>query len=190
MKPMLIALYSPVMQSGKTEVANTLVASRGFQCIKFADGLKRVAAELLREVGVEESLIWRYLEGDLKAAIIPELGITGRQLMQRTGTDYGRNLINPMVWVRSTYRKLKGLSERGFNVVIDDLRHENELDMVLKVGGFPMRIHRPDAEPYAGHSSEGALDSHPMPTLVNQGTLDQLHQAALQVPEFLAAHYE
>lgn len=186
MKPVLIALYSPVMQSGKTEVADALVARKGYVRVKFADPLKRVLASLLREWGFPEEFIWRCLEGDLKETPIPGIGKSGRYLMQTLGTDWGRGLINPMLWIIPTYKTLRAHALEGRNVVVDDLRLPNELEMIKKVGGYPLRIIRPDAKPYSGHSSEGALDNIPMPELINSGTLAQLHQAALQLPEILA----
>lgn len=185
MKPMLIALYAPTMQSGKTEVADVLVNHRGFVKVKFADGLKRVCSVLLDEAGLPPEIIYRCLDGDLKEWIIPGLDVTGRYLMQTCGTDWGRDKIHKQLWVRSTYKKLQAHAAQGRNVVIDDLRHENELSMVQQAGGFPVRVIRANATPYSGHSSEGMLDNVPMHELHNNGTLEQLHQAAYQLPELL-----
>lgn len=183
--PSLIALYSPVMQSGKSEVANTLIRERGFHLVKFADGLKAVAGMVLSSLGLSSEGIHYYLEGEGKAEVIPQLGITGRVLMQRTGSDYGRDLLHPQVWVRGVYARLKHHAAQGHDVVIDDLRFPNELSMVLQAGGTPLKVFRPGAVKYNSHQSEGLLDNHPMPTLVNSGTLEQLREAALQLPGFL-----
>jgi hypothetical protein len=185
--PTLIALNSPVEQSGKTEVAKVLVAERGFVLVKFAAGLKQVCAVILREVGLPEKLIDRILDGDLKLWPIPELGgMCGRELMQVTGSDYGRDLIHRQLWVRSTYRRLQALASAGRDVVIDDLRHANELAMVRAVGGCPLRIVRPGAQAYNQHPSENRLDSESLLTLVNHGSLEDLRAMALVLPEHLS----
>lgn len=72
--PRLIALCSPAMGSGKSTVANHLVARHGFAAVKFAGQLKRMTAALLTCCGVSQPLVERYVDGDLKEAIIGDLG--------------------------------------------------------------------------------------------------------------------
>lgn len=186
--PKLIALYSPVMQSGKSEVANTLQLSRGFKLVKLADPFKAFVRDLLVAGGAPPPAAERMIEnGDLKEQPIPALGgVSVRRMMQTLGSDWGRNTIHPDLWVSIAERKIKECFDCGVSVVIDDLRFPNEYEAVIRCGGTPIRVTRPGTKPYTGHPSEGLLDSYPMMELVNSGTLDELRACASQLPELVA----
>lgn len=181
----LIALYSPVMQSGKSEVAKALVAHRGYHLVKFADPMKEILAGLYRKEGASEGLTYRMLEGDLKEKAIPQVGRSARHMLQTLG-DWGRGL-HPDFWVNQAMRKVEDLNASGFPVVIDDLRYPNEYEAVILRGGYPVQVVRPGTKPYTAHRSEGLLDSYPMTVLENIGTLDELRACACRLPELLTA---
>ncbi len=73
----------------------------------------------------------------------------------------------------------------GMPVVIDDMRFPNEYEMVLQLGGCPVRVYREGTQPYSAHPSEGLLESYPMPTITNNGTVEQLWACARNLPELL-----
>lgn len=188
MGPQLIALYSPVMQSGKSEVANTLQLSRGFRLVKFADPFKAFVRDLLVSGGASPSAAERMVEdGGLKEKPIATLGgVTVRRMLQTLGSDWGRNLIHPDLWLSVARRRVEEAWACGQSVVIDDLRFPNEYEAVIQLGGTPVRVIRPGRAAYAGHASEGQLDSYPMLELTNNGTLAQLRACAETLPELIA----
>ncbi|RTL93869.1 hypothetical protein EJV44_15470 [Ancylobacter aquaticus] len=92
----------------------------------------------------------RMLEGDLKEEPIVALGgVTPRRLMETLGTDWGRKLIDPGVWVKVTEARLRALLEGGTSVVVDDVRFANEFALIKRLGGSMVHIERPDTVPTA-----------------------------------------
>jgi hypothetical protein len=175
-KPILLALTAPAMGSGKTTIAEHLVASHGFVALKFASALKAMARTLLQQMGDDTRTIERRIEGDLKEEIIPALKVTARQLMQRIGTELGRNHLHENVWADVTRDRAAQLLRNGHSVVIDDLRYLNELEAVRWAGGTAVRVMRPGAAVTSSHSSEGELDAITLPLIQNDGSIAELHR--------------
>jgi hypothetical protein len=174
--PLFIALCSPAPQMGKSTVAEHLIKAHGFHRLRFAAALKDMLRTLLqRHAGIAEDMVDRYIDGDLKELVIPELGVTARWLAQSLGTEWGRTHIRPDLWVHVTGMAVSRWRAMGRDVVIDDMRFENELQMVRSLGGHCIRIERPGIVYEAKHASEGALNGVQMHTIWNDGTIDQLH---------------
>ena len=185
-RPQLIALYSPVMESGKSQIANVLQLSHGFRLVKFADPFKAFIKELLMQGGAPEPIAQRAVEGDLKQEPIPGLGgRTVREMLQTMGSDWGRDMISPNLWSSIAMRKVDANLAAGISVVIDDLRFPNELEDVISRGGDLVRVIRSGAKPYRGHASEGLLDGYPMNIFHNNSTLEQLRVDAERLPGLL-----
>lgn len=129
--------------SGKSTVAAHL-ADRGYKRIRFADPLK----DMMRALGLDE----RHIEGDLKEVPCPLLaGKTPRHAMQTIGTEWGRGLIHPDLWVNAW-------AARAANdnlVVAEDVRFPNEEATIRRAGGWVIGIERPGTAAAAGHPSEG-----------------------------------
>lgn len=177
--PRLIALCSPAMGSGKSVVAAHLVERHGFVHLKFAGILKNMARAMLRGIGIPDPMIERYVEGDLKETVIPEVGVTSRFLQQRLGTEFGRNCIREDLWAHLTQQAARRHLADGRSVVIDDMRFTNELEKVVEIGGHPIRIVRPGVTVAGGaHVSEGQLDGIMMLRIDNDGTIDDLKRKA------------
>lgn len=185
MGPPLIALYATRMQSGKSQVAKTLQLTRGFALVKFADPFKVFIKDLLIQGGATEPLAERMVEGDLKERDIPGLGVSTRRMLQTLGSDWGRQLISPALWVEIAKRKIEQNLAAGTPVVVDDMRFPNEYEMILQLGGHPVKVVRTGTQPYQGHASEGLLEGYPMTVLHNSGTLSELRACAETLPEVL-----
>lgn len=79
--------------------------------------------------------------------------LTYRKLLQLLGTDCGRKIIHPNIWVNSTMRNYKGedvfqgdvFTDRGIypDWVIPDVRFPNEIDAIITKGGFTVKVIRP-----------------------------------------------
>lgn len=187
--PQLIGLYSRSMQSGKSEVAATLQLHRGYRLVKFADPFKAFVRDLLVAGGASPAAASRMIEeGKLKEHPIPGLGgATVRKILQTLGSDWGRETIHPDIWVKLAHRKVEECLDAGVSVVMDDLRFPNEYEMLIQLGGTPVRVTRPGTQPHSAHQSEGLLESYPMLELQNNGTLPQLRACAEGLPELIAA---
>ena len=166
--PRLIGLYSPAPGCGKTTVASLL---SNHQRVSFAAPLKRAVWNMLDDLGLSG---FRYVYSD-KEAIIPELGVSARHMMQTLGTEWGRACIHPDFWVMIARAETQRIMADGRSVVIDDVRFPNEAAMIRDLGGELWRIERPGVIYDGDHSSEGGLDDiTPDRVIVNDGTIDQL----------------
>lgn len=181
--PLLIGLYAPMMQSGKTEIGKVLQLQHGFHAVKFADPFKAQIRMLLKEGGATEALIERMIDGDLKETVIPSIGTSVRVMTQQLGS-WGR-AIHPDFWVNLATPKIDQYLKAGFSVVVDDLRFPNEYEALIRMGGYPVRVSRPGNRAYTNHPSEGLLESYPMTTIENNGSLEQLWACASSLPALL-----
>ena len=168
--PRLIGLYSPAPGCGKTTVANLFIEH---QRVSFAAPLKRAVWRLLADLGLSGL---RYTYAD-KEAIIPELGVSARHMMQTLGTEWGRACIHPDFWVMIARAETQRIMNDGGSVVIDDVRFPNEATMIRDLGGELWRIDRPGIAYNGDHESEGGLDDiTPDRVIVNDGTIAQLKE--------------
>lgn len=144
-KTRLIAL------TGRAGVGKSFAAERfmefGYKRLKFAGPLK----DMLRSLGLSE----RHIEGDLKFEPCALLGgKTPRWAMQSLGTEWGRDLISPDLWVNAFKRNLAQLYPEHHSVVVDDLRFPNEAALIRELGGTIVRLYGRDAGLDQSHESE------------------------------------
>jgi len=170
----LIGLCSPLLGSGKSTLANVLVEQHGFRRIPFAAVLKDMTVELLAALGYSDSRAAEVVERDKGHEIDVLDGVTARHIMQTLGTDWGRKLVHPEVWVRAWQGRVTTALAAGLDVVADDVRFPNELAAVEQLGGLTVRVVRPGVirGPESQHASEGQLD---------EAMVDEV----LQIPELL-----
>lgn len=132
--------------SGKTTVATYIEMKCGYERRHIAEPLRRMLASLLREYGMPDDEIARYLTGELKEAVIPCLGVTSRHAQITIGTEWGRELINPDIWA-DLWARQAAQSKRP--VMNDSVRFPNEEDAIRAVGGITILVTRPDTGPAA-----------------------------------------
>lgn len=180
--PRLIGLYSPAPGSGKSTIASYYCA-RGFHIVSLAATMKKMCRTFLLAQGIQPSQVDHYLYDD-KHALIPELGVTARHLLQRLGTDWGRDCIHPDVWIRTWERQVELKLSVGIPVVCDDIRRSNEAEALLRLGGELWCITRPDVIRTTDHPSEGELDNFPTfhRRITNDGTLIDLYNRLPAAP--------
>jgi hypothetical protein len=167
----LVGLYSPYPGAGKSTVADMLVREHGFVRVKMADGLKAMLRSLLAYQNLPLCKIDEMIEGGLKHQQSAFLfSKSPRYAMQTLGTEWGRDCMGEDFWVEVADAKVRAFLRDGKNVVIDDIRFENEYDYVRRYAGIMARIERPrldDARPKRtllqrlfakDHSSEGNLE--------------------------------
>lgn len=165
---LILGLYSPVPRSGKSTAAKYLAEALGFQQASFADPLKTMIFTLLDHfvagTDQEKAERVRWILGH-KEEPLPEVPgqPSFRKLAQTLGTDWGRDMIDPQLWVTASLRTVAKAKASGFaGVVFDDIRFPNEADAVKAMGGAMVKITRPDAPNiFRIHQSEGALERYP-----------------------------
>jgi hypothetical protein len=183
----LIGIYSPFPQSGKSTVFSFLNELVGYERLPFASPLKEIGTYLLQITGVPDSEAQRYIYEDKEEQIpgFPE-GITARFLLQRLGTDFGRNTIDPDIWIKAWVNTVNGLPEQVPNIVVDDVRFENEVRTVRELGGKLWKVVRPSLNPTGSesHSSEQGLEHEEFDVvIVNDGSIDDLREKVIEALE-------
>ena len=81
---------------------------------------------------------------------------TAREAAQFFGTEIGRNLISPTIWLDIAKEKVNGWHKRGINAIITDARFENERKMVRDLGGINVLLKRKGCNGDS-HISENSL---------------------------------
>ena len=186
-KPLLIGLYSSLPMSGKSTAAAALSAEH-YRRLPFAGTLKRMIRVLLLDLGQDEMEVERALTVEKELPCILLNTVTPRQLLQSLGTEWGRERVDPELWVRCWKGKaIKALGD-GCCVVADDVRRRNEAQAVLDLGGVMVRIERPSggSSVFSDHASEGALEDWPFDhTIVNDGSVTDLQRQVLALHQQL-----
>ena len=147
----------------------------------FATPIKQMVVALLMACGVEQKLARPMVtDPTLKGVPVPEVGgFTPRTLMQTIGTEWGREVMHEDFWITLALHKINTAIQKGYGVVYDDLRFENEANMVRALGGAVVGIRGRKAtlDPTsAAHASE---NHYPEPDfwIENDGTEEKLHTA-------------
>lgn len=168
---MIIGLYSPAPQSGKSTVAQQLALQHDYAIRPFAQPLRNMLTPLLATLGLTEQQINHHLHQD-KTAKISGLDCDARHLMRTLGTEWGRQRVCDDLWVKAWTASVLGCAR----VVADDVRFPNEAQAVKLMGGQVWKIWRPGLQDTSGHPSEGALDTWDGfdRLIVNDGDLFQL----------------
>ena len=121
--------------SGKTELAEHLVNKLGYLRTSFAEPVRAGLMALDPYVGPSlrlSSLVDRV--GWQRAKLRPEV----RRLMQRYGTEAGRDIHGRDCWVNHMIKRLNA-TECPL-IVIDDVRFENEAQMVSDRDGIVIKV--------------------------------------------------
>lgn len=174
----LIGLAGPA-GCGKDTVAQILCDTQEFRRISLADPIRQ---GLLTMLGIPEEYL---TDRDLKEQPMPELcGKSPRQAMQTLGTEWGRNCIDPHIWLKVAERKMEYINRLASTgnayisgIVISDIRFPGEAKWLREQGGSIWHIRRPNNPnaTKAAHESEIPLIPEDDDSFViNDGDMDDL----------------
>lgn len=158
-----------LMGAGKTTCAMHLTDKHNYRRIRFAGPLKDMAYAF--------GLSWRHIDGDLKEEPCDLLaGKSPREFMQLLGTEFGRNLIDPNIWVRAWHHAVAQVPE-GIGIVVDDCRFPNEAQAARELSGRAriVRVVREGSEAPAAHISE-LQAFHADTIIINSGSKEDLYR--------------
>ena len=163
MKNNLIGIAGPA-GSGKSLLASMIEETAAFHAIRmpFAGQLKNV----MRDLGWDG-------EKDEK----------GRWALQVVGTDIGRHYDNN-IWVKKWSKMYETWRDKGFCVIADDIRFENEVAKIKEEGGLLVYLlgRQSDLGNNSNHSSEQNLSQDLFNiTYFNTGSKDGLKRLAGRV---------
>lgn len=166
MKPAPVIGIAGRARVGKDTLTDFLLAQYGGYRYSFAHPLK---AMLKAGFNIDfESDYWVAR----KEEVIPAIGRSPRELMQTLGTEWGRQLVHPELWL---ILATGHLHNRGPGMIVSDIRFENEAAWVRRMGGKVVHLSRDAAPQVAGHKSEDGVIVQPVDMQVyNNGTLEDL----------------
>ena len=195
-------------EAGKDAVADILATASDVTKMGMSDVLNEILLvlnPLIPSVSFPDRDTMRYADhievvGYTEAKTLPEV----RRLLQTMGTEVGRNMIDPDVWVNVMAAKVAASRAAGVSVVVTGIRYPNELQMIRDLGGVSVYVTRPatsensrahnarsehitrehetriDAHSSELHTSETTLSIEDFDlSLVNDGTFDDLRIKAL-----------
>lgn len=185
---MEIIALSGYARAGKDEAAKVLVEKHGFIQVAFADKLREMLYQLNPLLGsLNLDNPWfkeRHKRLVYVQDVIDKYGWQGyketewsteiRRLLQRLGTEAGRQTLWDSIWIDAA---LTGLPEDA-KVVVSDARFLNEFDAVIARGGYIWRIDREGVGPANDHISETQAVGYDKFSLHlnNNGTLEEFRQ--------------
>lgn len=177
-------------RSGKDHAADSLADLMKLHKYAFAEPLKTMLKSVFGD---------HFHEGD-RSDICPETCKSYRVMMQTLGTEWGREMMNPQVWVNLVARRWKEIEAGGYLVqqgrdhtgykgyiaegmVLSDVRFDSEAEWIKLNGGVILEIVRPEQKTLgdklrsvvgiAGHQSEKGISRHYIThTIVNDGSLN------------------
>jgi len=164
---------------GKSTLAKYLVEQHEFVEIAFADPIRDMLAAMLR---IDRDPLLKLLaDRDYKESPLPDVGASPRKLMQTLGTEWGRKLINPDLWLALAAQRIEfietALRHEYRGIVISDVRFENEADFV-RTRGLLLHISRPDITPIDQHESETGVHVHHRDQFVLNATIELMYRQA------------
>lgn len=121
--------------SGKDSVGDILCRRHGFARLAFAGPLKDM---LIAGLGLRREEI----DVPDKEQVIERFGVSPRYLLQTLGTEWGRNTVRPDLWIAVAEQRMKHYRAISTNVVITDVRFENEADYIRRQGGEIWHVKR------------------------------------------------
>lgn len=154
----LIGLAGP-KGVGKTTTAEWIADTHNALIVSFAGPIKT----MLCAMGVPSESLY----GKKKEQAIPHLGYTGRYLMKSLGEEWGRNMIHKDLWVRIAKEAIENANR---SIVVDDVRRENEAEMIRDMGGLVICLSRPGVQYEADHPTETELPSSYVDFYVDLGS--------------------
>lgn len=168
-EPMIIGLCGAA-GAGKDTAAQILVNRHGFIRAAFADPIYD-AVSAITGLTVDE-----LRDRSRKENTLGWISCSPRRLLQSLGTEWGRDMIHPEIWIMSTMRRIEGAPD----AVITDVRFNNEAEAILARGGSVWRIsgRALDIGEASMHSSEaGVSEKYVEETIHNGGSIGDLSAA-------------
>jgi hypothetical protein len=164
------------MYAGKDTVGAYLVEQHGYTKRAYATKLKEAVATLfgfpLHDIDDFKDHGAVYV-----TTYMPDpFSITGRQILQRMGTEVGREIFGQDFWVNQ-------LDISPIKCVVTDVRFQNEVDHINDNNGTIIWIDRLSTR-VDEHESEMLVVKNPV-TITNDGTKEELYTKVDRLIDFL-----
>lgn len=170
---MLIGIHGKA-GAGKDTLADIFVKEYGYEKYSFAKPLKDAVKAIF---GWDE----RHVNGELKEVNDPFYGFSPRHAMQTLGTEWGRVCLRNDLWTRIAQQ----IIYKKENIVIPDVRFDNEAEFILENKGLLLHVVRPSQETIglSAHASErGITDIDKIAQrVINDGSISKLQIEAFEI---------
>lgn len=131
------------MMSGKTTLADTVVAIKNYRRLALADPVKELGVKCVKMMLIELGYPER-AEAFTRADLEKNKHIF-RPLLQWIGTEFGRQYVGPdTIWIDKLLERAAYYNPDP--IVCDDIRFENEADLLRKEGFVVFRITRDEGK--------------------------------------------
>lgn len=152
-------------RAGKDTAAAWYVEEHGYTRMSFADPIRKALALInpsVEVIGLGNMSIQSHLRlsenmGSNGWEFLKEHAPEIRGMLQRLGTEVGREMFDTNFWVDYALDN----APDGSKIVFADVRFPNEADAIRALGGKVIRINRTGVGPVNGHASETAMDDYP-----------------------------
>jgi hypothetical protein len=153
--------------SGKDTIGQMIIESdpeSNWHRKAFADKIKVISAEIL---ALDPKLVF---SDSFKQVEIPRLQMTGRDFLQKFGTDMCRKHLSEDIWLNALLDEYSP----DKNWVITDVRFRNEANRIKELGGKLIKVTRDTDE--LSHISERDLETYHFwdQVIDNNSTIDDL----------------
>lgn len=175
---------------GKSTIASILQTDHGFERYALADPIREALYTLNPIVGspighrLRDIVEWNGWDDAKRHGVY---GAEVRGLLQRFGTEVGRNQWGQDYWIDRLFTRIEDELAAGLSweeahhrtetalVVVPDVRFANEARAILAYGGEVWKIRRPGVGPVNGHSSDAGIpDDLVTMHMTNNGPLEAL----------------
>ena len=178
---MLIGVAGP-KNSGKDTFAERFKLEVPTAIIRaFAEPVKRTCQQLYLLSDLQ------LYDTDAKERVDPRWNLTPRQMFQQVGTDYVRQQLDPDFWLKHFELWYQQHRLSNHVIIVPDVRFQNEVDLIHKLGGKVVFINRPAVHTLDSHESEvAALNLQHLDYSINNcSTIDKFHEKVLFFIEVL-----
>ena len=169
---MLIGLTGP-SGVGKTTLAKAWIKNgENRYRLPFALPLKRCVAGLL---GINRDVLD---DEKFKDTVIEDIGVSPRTLLQLIGTDCIRKCLGDDFWINLWLKSYRQIVD-SLDVIVDDIRFENEASCIRQLGGTIIHVNRKNIKFKRDHDSEQGVKPYYLDYIL------QLEENAKKNLEFL-----
>ena len=170
---MIIGITGPA-RSGKDTVSKIITdIYTSYKIKSFAAPIRLIIANL---IGITDSIIFDSIK-DIPHILLNNK--TPRYAMQTLGTEWGRYMISDTLWIDTC------LNTNDTNIIISDVRFENEAKAIKEKNGIIIKVTRPNIKIQESlHISEkGISDDYIAYNIDNSGDINDLKQKVITIME-------
>jgi hypothetical protein len=119
---------------------------------------------------IEEEIDWDDRDAKESPIFILPGYPSPRKLAQTLGTEWGREQIHRHLWLQIAELRIRKLWEKGLDVIVSDVRFDNEAQMIRDLGGVVLKVDRDVNAVNAHPSEEGVSPSLIDAVIANDGS--------------------